>query len=222
LRTSLHKYFKLLVGGGSKDLLLTGIFGAVKVVACATFVFVLAEHVGRRNALVWGAAVMGACHITTAAVVKNKPPPGDGSVNSSGIATIALIYLFVIVYNMSWGPLPWPYVSEIFPARIREPGIAVGVASQWLFNFVFTLATPYMIQNIGWGTFLLWGMFNVVISALSFFFLKETKGLSLEEINAQFQGKEQLLAHKVHTGGSYSSGRETGMSNDRDFRNIHV
>jgi hypothetical protein len=122
--------------------------------------------------------------LTCAAVVKNKlaPKTGDPKVTSSGIATVALIYLFVIAYNLSWGPLPWPYVSEIFPTRIREPGIAVGVGSQLLFNFVFSLTTPYMITNMGWGTFLLWGLFDAVIAIVTFFFLRETNGLSLEEI----------------------------------------
>lgn len=93
---------------------------------------------------------MAACQITTAAVVKTHPAGEgeDGAITSAGIATIALIYLFVIAYNFSWGPLPWPYVSEIFPTRTREPGIAVGVASQWLWNFVFSLTTPYMIENL--------------------------------------------------------------------------
>lgn len=176
------QYFKLLVGGGSKDLLLTAIFGAIKVVACGFFVLILSDRIGRRNVLIWGAVFMAACQITTAAVVKNKPPPGEGKVTPSGIATIALIYMFVIAYNLSWGPLPWPYVSEIFPTRIREAGIAVGVSSQWLFNFVFSLTTPYMITNIGWGTFLLWGLFDAAIAILTFLFLRETKGLSLEEI----------------------------------------
>lgn len=63
--------------------------------------------------------------------------------------------------------------------------MAVGVGSQWLFNFVFSLTTPYMISNMGWGTFLLWGIFDVVIAAVAFFFLKETKGLSLETIAHQ-------------------------------------
>lgn len=176
------QYFKLLVGGGSKDLLLTAIFGAIKVAACGVFVIFLSDRIGRRQVLIWGAAFMAVCQITCAAVVKNKPAPGEGKVTSSGIATVALIYLFVIAYNLSWGPLPWPYVSEIFPTRIREPGIAIGVGSQWLFNFVFSLTTPYMIKNLGWGTFLLWGLFDAVISVVTFFFLRETKGLSLEEI----------------------------------------
>jgi MFS family permease len=106
------QYFKLLVGPGRQNLLLTAIFGAVKVIACAIFVVFLADRLSRRMVLIGGAALMSACQITTAAVVKANPPPEDGGVHPSGIATVALIYLFVIVYNFSWGPLPWPYISE--------------------------------------------------------------------------------------------------------------
>jgi sugar porter (SP) family MFS transporter len=177
------QYFKLLVGSkGNNDLLLTAIFGAIKVAACLTFVVFVAERVNRRVVLVAGALGMAACQISTAAVVKAKPPPGDATITSSGIATVALIYLFVMIYNFSWGPLPWPTVSEIFPARTREAGIGIAVSSQWLFNFVYSISTPYMIKNMGFGTFLFWGLADLVIAGGAWFFLEETRGRSLEEI----------------------------------------
>lgn len=57
---------------------------------------------------------MGACQVTTAAVVKSFPAPAEqqATVSPPAIATIALVYLFVVAYNFSWGPMPWPYVSE--------------------------------------------------------------------------------------------------------------
>ncbi|KAF1346599.1 MFS sugar transporter-like protein [Delphinella strobiligena] len=177
------QYFKLLVGSsGNRDLLLTAIFGAVKVAACLTFVVFVAERAPRKAILIGGALFMAACQICTAAVVKTHPAPGGATVTHAGIATIALIYLFVIAYNFSWGPLPWPYVAEIFPTRIREPGVGVGVASQWLWNFVFSISTPYMVKNMGYGVFLLWGIFDLVIAIGVYFFLVETRGLSLEQI----------------------------------------
>lgn len=177
------QYFKLLVGSkGNDDLLLTAIFGAIKVAACLTFVLFVAERVNRKIVLTLGALFMAACQICTAAVVRSKPPPGDATVTSSGIATVALIYLFVIAYNFSWGPLPWPYISEIFPTRIREPGIGIAVSSQWLWNFVYSISTPYMIKNMGWGTFLFWGIADLVIAGGAWFFLDETRGRSLEDI----------------------------------------
>jgi len=79
--------------------------------------------------------------------------------------------------------------NRIFPARIREPGIATGVASQWLFNFIFSIATPYMIRNLAWATFLVWGAFDLVIAAVAGVYLRETQGLSLEEISSQSQSQ---------------------------------
>ena len=62
--------------------------------------------------------------------------------------------------------------------------MAIGVASQWLFNCVFSLSTPYMMENLGWGTFLVWGFFDALIAIMAFFFLEETRGLSLESITS--------------------------------------
>ncbi|KAL9059247.1 MAG: hypothetical protein Q9162_001284 [Coniocarpon cinnabarinum] len=208
------QYFKAMVGGsGQQSLLLSGIFGAVKVVACGFFVFVLSERVGRRKPLIFGAMGMAITMIIAAAVVKTHPPPNQNhpQVTSSGIATVAMIYLFVIVYNMSWGALPWPYVSEIFPTRLREPGVGVGVASQWLWAFVFTEATPYMISSMKYGTFLFWGFANVIIAAGAYFLVKETGSKSLEEINAEVLGKRGELERDVQgTESGSGSGSDVG------------
>lgn len=73
-------------------------------------------------------------------------------------------------------------MSEIFPTRIREGAIATGTATQWLFNFVFSQITPHAIKNLGWKTFLMFAIFNCSLLAYTWFFIKETKGRSLEEM----------------------------------------
>lgn len=68
------QYFKLLVGStGNRDLLLTGLFGAVKVIACTFFIWVLAERFGRRTLLTGGSAAMAACMLITAMIAKFVP-----------------------------------------------------------------------------------------------------------------------------------------------------
>ncbi|KAJ5765270.1 hypothetical protein N7520_004829 [Penicillium odoratum] len=181
------QFFSLIVGPGDKNLLLTGIFGAVKVVACLIFVVFMSDRFGRRPVLAGGAAFMAVCMLATAAVVKNYPPQ-NGVVSSAGAGTVALIYLDIIAYNFSWGPLPWPCTSEIFPTRIREPGVAFGVGSQWLFNFIWSFSTPYIMAGIGWATFLLFGLLDILIVGFTYFCLKETAGKTLEEINEMFEG----------------------------------
>lgn len=75
-------------------------------------------------------------------------------------------------------------MSEIFPSRIREAGIAIGTSTQWLFNFVFSQATPHAVQNLGWKTFVMFAVFNFALVVFVWFFIKETKGKSLEEMEA--------------------------------------
>ena len=70
-----------------------------------------------------------------------------------------MIYLYVIGYSASWGPVPWVYLSEIFPTRLRAYGVGMGAATQWLFNFVITKITPEAVNHIGWRTFLMFGIF---------------------------------------------------------------
>jgi MFS-type transporter involved in bile tolerance (Atg22 family) len=94
------QYFKLLVGSsGNRNLLLTGLFGAVKVIACSFFIWFLAERFGRRSLLTGGSALMAICMLITALIVKFIPTESsNGShVTSAGKATVAMIYLDIMV-----------------------------------------------------------------------------------------------------------------------------
>lgn len=96
------QYFRLLVGSsGNRDLLLTGLFGAVKVVACSFFIWVLAERFGRRVLLTGGSAVMAACMLVTALVVDEIPTESDATVTNAGRAVVAMIYLDIMVSSQS-------------------------------------------------------------------------------------------------------------------------
>lgn len=182
------QFFSLLVGAGGDTLLLSGIFGAVKVAACLTFVLLIAERFGRKLLLLSGSGLMCACMVTTAAVIKSFPPEeNQDGITSSGIATVALLYLNIIIYNASWGPLPWPCVAELFPNRIRDPGIAFGVSAQWLWNLVYSFATPYMMDDMGgWGVFLFYGIVDIFTGLFAWYILKETRNKTLEEIEAMY------------------------------------
>ncbi|KAL4891268.1 general substrate transporter [Aspergillus ambiguus] len=190
------QFFALLVGDNqSLTLLLTGVFGALKVVSCLAFIVWVAERFGRRPLLIGGAFAMAICMIATAVVLKTNPNSPVAAADTAAappvsvpdMVTIGLIYLAIVIYNLSWGPLPWPCAAELFSTRIREPGVAVGVAAQWLSNFIWSFSTPYIIAGIGWASFLLFGLLDVAISAFAAVCLPETAGKSLEEIDALFE-----------------------------------
>ena len=79
--------------------------------------------------------------------------------------------------------------QQIFPSRIREIGTSVAVSTQWLFNFMFSLVTPYMIASWNSYTFLFYAALDVVMSVMVFLFLKETRGKSIEEMETIFNSK---------------------------------
>lgn len=89
-------------------------------------------------------------------------------------------------YCFSWGPIAWVYVSEIFPTRSRAAGVSIAVATQWLFNFVISKVVPYFEVRLPNGKlFFMFGSINFVMATYAFF-LPETRGLSLEEMDVIF------------------------------------
>lgn len=93
----------------------------------------------------------------------------------------------------------------MFPTCLRAYGVGLGSSTQWLFNFVVTEFTPHAVNNIGWRTFLMFGIFCMVMSIFVLLFMKETKGRTLEEIDVLFGAvdEEQRRAdveHALHKG----------------------
>ncbi|KAI4711168.1 hypothetical protein J4E89_003733 [Alternaria sp. Ai002NY15] len=175
------------VSAANASLFATGIYGTVKVITTGIFLIVGIDFIGRKYSLVAGAAWMASMMFIIGAVLATNPPnPDSGSVSSASIAMVAMIYLYVIGYSASWGPVPWVYLGEIFPTRLRSYGVGMGAATQWLFNFVITKITPAAINSIGWKTFLMFGIFCLSMGIFATFFIKETKGKTLEEIDILF------------------------------------
>ncbi|KAK2768711.1 hypothetical protein FQN54_000567 [Arachnomyces sp. PD_36] len=169
------------------SLFATGIYGVVKVISTGIFLFVGIDKIGRRWSLVAGGLWMAVMmFILGAVLVTNPPVVGATSVSSASIGMIVMIYFYVIGYSASWGPIPWVYLSEIFPTRLRAYGVGMGSATQWLFNFVITYVTPAAINNIGWRTFIMFGVFCLAMSTWIFFCVKETKNKTLEDMDVLF------------------------------------
>ncbi|KAK7002419.1 general substrate transporter [Favolaschia claudopus] len=206
------QFFKLLVGPGSSNLLLTAIFGAIKIFACGVFVLFFSERIGRKSALIGGGIFMSTCMIIITILTKTVPPPGNGVVTGSGIGTVFLIYADIMAYNFSWGPLPWPIVSEIFPARIKEIGVATGVGSQWLWNFMYSFSVSYMMADMNTYIFLFFGIADIFVVIFTVFVLKETRGLSLEEVQALYA----LGPAKEYNGGKRTSVGSDGRASSID------
>lgn len=99
-----------------------------------------------------------------------------------GIGTLVFIIIYTASFMMSWGPICWVLIAEIFPNKIRGKAIAVAVAAQWASNYFISSTYPAMMEFSGGFTYSFYG----VMSVLSFLFVwkmvPETKGKTLEEM----------------------------------------
>jgi len=104
------------------------------------------------------------------------------------LACIALgIYLFGIAYSPGEGPVPFTYSAEAYPLYIRDLGMSLATATTWFFNGVLSITWPRLLRAFKpQGAFAYYGAWNIVGWFLVLFFVPETKGLSLEELDQVF------------------------------------
>ncbi|KAK7462368.1 hypothetical protein VKT23_007969 [Stygiomarasmius scandens] len=168
----------------------TGIYGVLKAVASLVFFAFLVDSVGRRLPLLIGASLSGFCLLYVAIYVKVGHPATQDVISEStaagGRAAIAFIMLFSIFYCMGWNGLAWVICAEIYPTRIRGFCAAWTAFWQWVMQLVIVRTTTTMSENLGWGMFLLFAMFNFASVVFTYFFIPETKGKTLEEMDAVF------------------------------------
>lgn len=129
----------------------TGIYGVVKMVTCACFLLFVADSLGRRRSLLWTSIAQGTCMYYIGIYVRVAPPVEGAAVPPAGYVALVCIFLFAGFFQFGWGPVCWIYISEIPTARLRSTNVALGAATQWLFNFVVARATPNMLTTMGKG-----------------------------------------------------------------------
>jgi len=162
------------------SLLATGVVGIVMFLATIPSVLWI-DRVGRKPVLTIGAIGMATCHIIIAVIVaKNNGNWGNQRV--AGWAAVCMVWLFVIHFGYSWGPCAWIIVAEIWPLSTRPYGVALGASSNWMNNFIVGQVTPDMLKAMPYGTYILFGLLTYLGAAFIWFYVPETKRLTLEEM----------------------------------------
>ncbi|KZO93465.1 general substrate transporter [Calocera viscosa TUFC12733] len=169
------------------------ILGGVSVAATIPGMYVV-EKWGRRNSLLIGALWQAACAIIAGLVghftlaPANTPPAELTARNiAGGDVLIAFAIIHVFAFNMFWGPVPWVYLGESFPLRVRPKAIALGSATNWLWNFLLGYFSPGIADEIGpLITLVFFGML-LYGTVYVYIFVPETKGLSLEEVDEMYR-----------------------------------
>lgn len=168
----------------SDSLMINVIVGAVSIVACIITISLI-DKLGRRPFLIIGSIGMSVTLLILVWVFANADVAENGNVLLGENGTLALIAAnaYVFFFNLSWGPVMWVLLGEMFPNQIRGSGLAVAGFAQWIANFAITMTFPIMLTTIGLAS--AYG-FYAVCALLSVIFVikmvQETKGKTLESM----------------------------------------
>jgi MFS transporter, SP family, xylose:H+ symportor len=102
--------------------------------------------------------------------------------NNIGAYTLVFMIIYTASFMMSWGPICWVLIAEIFPNKIRGKAIAIAVAAQWIANFLVSSTFPALKSFSEGGTYILYGVMSVLSFVFVWILVPETKGKTLEEI----------------------------------------
>lgn len=110
-----------------------------------------------------------------------------------GYATLAFLCVYIFFFALTWGPIVWIMMGEIFPLKVRGLGAGVSSVANWTTNLIVALIFPSFFEKFGTNLFI----FFAVMAILSIFFVKykvfETRGRTLEEIEMSLYNKKSKI-----------------------------
>lgn len=167
--------------GMDKPMVQTVIMGVVNILFTLVAIFTV-EKWGRKPLLITGSIGMAIGAFGVAATF------GDASMS---IVTMISIMVYSASFMMSWGPICWVLIAEIFPNTIRGKAVAIAVAFQWIFNWIvsstfvpmFNMKTASDPDFGHWFTYGLYGAICVIAAIFVWRLVPETKGKTLEDMS---------------------------------------
>ena len=171
------------------DALLTNvIIGGVNIGFTVLAMF-LVDRVGRKPLLMIGglgqAVMLG---LMSVIFTLSAGDAADGIKMSGVIGIMALLSAigFIAFFALTWGPVMWVMLGEMFPNKYRGAALALAGMSNWLANFLVTITFPVLLKNFGLGvSYGIYAIFGIVAFIFVLKYVNETKGKSLEEISLE-------------------------------------
>jgi len=167
------------------SLSITVITGAINIITTLVAI-AFVDKFGRKPLLLLGSIGMTITLGTLAFIFGSAALDASGNPALSGSAGTGALFaanLYVFFFGFSWGPVVWVMLGEMFNNKIRAAALAIAAAVQWIANFAVSTTFPPLLKYFGLGS--AYGLYTTA-AAISFFFvlffLKETKGMELEEM----------------------------------------
>lgn len=173
------RIFESMGAGKDASMMQTIIMGLVNVVFTVVAIMKV-DKWGRKPLLIAGSIGMAVGMIAISIL---------SFFNIIGISTLVFIVIYTASFMMSWGPICWVLISEIYPNKIRSQAIAIAVAAQWAANFFISSTYPPMMELSGGMTYLFYGIMSVLSAFFVWKYVPETKGKTLEEMEGLWKKK---------------------------------
>jgi MFS transporter, SP family, xylose:H+ symportor len=164
--------FKGLGFGNDAAMWQTVIMGFINIIFTLVAIFTV-DKFGRKPLLIIGSTGMAIGMFAIGALAYFQ---------IIGISTLIFIVIYTAAFMMSWGPICWVLISEIFPNTIRGKAVAIAVASQWVANFIVSSTFPVLEHFSITFTYVLYGVMSVLSALFVWKMVPETKGKTLEEM----------------------------------------
>ncbi|KAL2865936.1 sugar porter family MFS transporter [Aspergillus lucknowensis] len=170
---------------GHRATLVAGIYNVIGPLANLIFIFLLLDRVGRRKPLLFGAIGITLALICEGALNSQNL---DGTRRSFSIGGVFCIFCVSVIFSVSFGPISWVYMSEIMPMQIRGKGNAFATGcGNWMVSTLWSQVSPIALDKLGWKFYFIFVAWNICVTLPTiYFFFKETKQKSLEEIDLLF------------------------------------
>lgn len=173
------------VGFGESSSFTITVITSITNIATTLVAIALIDRVGRKPLLLIGSAGMAAT-LGTMAVIFGSATMVDGKPHLAPVAgPVALVAanLFVVAFGMSWGPVVWVLLGEIFPNRIRAAAMGLATAGNWAANWAVTVTFPALRDALGiaYGCYALCAVLSLLFVAR---WVQETKGRALEDMDS--------------------------------------
>ena len=153
---------------------------------CTILAYNIMDKFNRKTILLFGSIVM-ALSIGILSILNFTL-----QVQDAAVPTMILIGIYIFGFAVSWGPICWLMIGEIFPLNVRGVGTSIGSAANWIGNFIvsqFFLELLHVFNNNVGGPFAVFTFFAVVSIFFVIFMVPETRGKSLEEIEMEMRHK---------------------------------
>ncbi|KAH8690868.1 putative sugar transporter [Talaromyces proteolyticus] len=183
------------LGSTSSSLLANGLQGVILNIFTLPDMYFM-DKWGRRIPMIIGGFGMGVAMMLIGVIMKTTGDPIYDSLTkktnfhfadqNASNACIAFVYIYVMVFALTWACVAWVYPPELFSMNMRGRGTSLSSATNWFVNFWFALYIPTAMDKISWKLYIIFMALCYVMATVVYFFYPESAGKTLEEMDFLF------------------------------------